>query len=54
MIKINNLQFGYKNNENILNDINLEIEEGTTFAVIGKNGSRKINISKTSFRISNS
>lgn len=45
MIKINNLEFKYKNDKNVLNNINLEIEEGTTIAIIGKNGSRKIYIS---------
>ena len=42
MIKINNLDFSYKRNKKVLNNINLEINDNEMIAVIGKNGSRKI------------
>lgn len=45
MIKLQNVNFRYKNNKNILDNINLEIKEGEFVSVIGKNGSRKINFS---------
>jgi len=40
MIKLENVNFGYKNGKDILKDINLEINEGEFISVIGKNGSR--------------
>ena len=45
MIKLKNVNFGYNKEKNILNDINLEINEGDFISIIGKNGSRKINFS---------
>ena len=42
MIKLQNVNFKYKNGKEILKDINLEIKEGEFISIIGKNGSRKI------------
>ena len=44
MIKLENVNFKYKNGKEVLKNINSEIQEGEFIAVIGKNGSRKINI----------
>ncbi len=44
MIKLKEVNFKYKNGKEVLKNINLEIQEGEFVAVIGKNGSRKINI----------
>lgn len=44
MIKLEEVNFKYKNGIEVLKNINLEIQEGEFVAVIGKNGSRKINI----------
>ena len=46
MIKIQNVSFKYKEGETILNNINLEIEEGEIVAIVGKNGSGKSTIGK--------
>ena len=40
MIKLENVYFKYKNDKDILKDINLEINEGEFISIIGKNGSR--------------
>lgn len=45
MIKINSLSFKYKNSEDVLKDINLEVNDGDFITVVGKNGSRQINFS---------
>lgn len=42
MIKLEGVNFKYKNGNEILRNINLEIHEGEFVAIIGKNGSRKI------------
>ncbi len=39
MIKIENVSFKYKN-ENVIENANLEIQEGEFVSIIGKNGSR--------------
>ncbi len=44
MIKLENVSFKYKNEKEILKNINLKIKEGEFISVIGKNGSRKVNI----------
>ncbi len=44
MIKLEEVNFKYKNGIEVLKNINLEIQEGEFVAVIGKNGSRKIDI----------
>lgn len=50
MIKLENVSFKYKKGKEILEDINLEIQEGECISIIGKNGSRKINYWKTNSR----
>lgn len=40
MIKIKDVSFKYKNGEEVLENINLEINEGECISIIGKNGSR--------------
>lgn len=40
MIKLENVSFKYKNEKEVLKDINLEINEGEFISIIGKNGSR--------------
>lgn len=46
MIKIENLNFKYKREENILKNINLDIKEGECIAIVGKNGSGKSTFAK--------
>lgn len=41
MIKVENLDYKYKSGENVLENINLEIQEGEIVSIIGKNGSGK-------------
>lgn len=41
MIKIENLDYKYKSGDNVLENINLEIQEGEIISIIGKNGSGK-------------
>ena len=42
MIKLENVYFKYKNEKDVLKDINLEVKEGEFVSIIGKNGSRQI------------
>ncbi len=42
MIKLENVNFRYKNGKDILKDINMEINEGEFISIIGKNGSREV------------
>lgn len=51
MIKLESVNFGYKNNKDILQNINLEIKDGEFVSIIGKNGSRKIYFGKTYLRL---
>lgn len=44
-IKVENLYFGY-NNKNILENINLEFEQGHMYALLGRNGSGKTTLLK--------
>lgn len=46
MIKISELSFKYKNSNEILRNINLEIQEGETIAIVGENGSGKSTLAK--------
>ena len=46
MIKICDLSFKYKNSNEILKNINLEIQEGETIAIVGENGSGKSTLAK--------
>ncbi len=46
MIKIENVDFKYKNNDYILKNINLNINEGECISIIGKNGAGKSSIAK--------
>ena len=46
MIKLENVSFKYKNEKEVLKDINLEIKEGEFISIIGRNGSRKIHFGK--------
>lgn len=46
MIKINNLSFAYKNNEQVINDVSLEINKGEFVCILGHNGSGKSTLAK--------
>lgn len=46
MIKIQNLDFKYKNSKKILNNINIEIRDGEIIAIVGKNGIGKSTLGK--------
>lgn len=46
MIKIRNLSFKYKNSSEILKNINFEIQEGQSIAIVGENGSGKSTLAK--------
>lgn len=46
MIKIENLNFKYKNGNQILNDINLKIDDGEILSIIGNNGAGKSTLLK--------
>jgi len=46
MIKIENLNFKYKNEDYILKDINYEINQGECICIVGKNGSGKSTFAK--------
>jgi len=44
MIKLENVYFKYRNGENILENINLEIKDGEFISIVGKNGTGKSTI----------
>ena len=46
MIKIQDLNFKYKNGKEVLNNINLDINEGECICIIGKNGSGKSTLAR--------
>ena len=46
MININNVSYKYKNRDEVLKNINLEIKEGEFVVVVGKNGSGKSTFGK--------
>lgn len=45
-IEFNNVSFGYNEDENILEDININIEPGQTVAIVGQTGSGKTSLVK--------
>ena len=53
MIKLENVGFKFKNEKEVLKNINLEIKEGEFISIIGKNGSREIYSCKSNVRIRN-
>ena len=46
MIELNELQFGYKKNKFVINNINLSIEKGYIHGLLGKNGTGKTTLLK--------
>lgn len=46
MIEVNNVSYKYKNGNEVLSDININIKEGEFVAIIGKNGSGKSTLTK--------
>ena len=47
MIKLENVSFKYKNSENkVLDNLNLEVQDGELIAIVGENGSGKSTIGK--------
>ncbi len=46
MIKLENVTYRYKKNNNVLNNINLTIKDKETIAIVGKNGSGKSTLGK--------
>lgn len=46
MITINNLNFGYRKNRKLFSDLNLELETGRIYGLLGKNGSGKTTLMK--------
>ena len=45
-MEIKNLNFGYGNDKNILNNINIQVEEGKFTCIVGENGSGKSTLLK--------
>ena len=46
LVEIKNLNFGYGNDKNILNNINIKVEEGKFTCIVGENGSGKSTLLK--------
>jgi len=46
MIKLQNVDFKYKNSDYVLKNVNLDINEGECISIIGKNGAGKSSITK--------
>ena len=46
MIKLKNIQFGYVKNHNIFDDVNLTMEPGHIYGLLGKNGAGKTTLLK--------
>ena len=46
MINIEGLSYKYKNGEKVIENLNLEIQEGEVVSIIGKNGSGKSTLAK--------
>jgi energy-coupling factor transport system ATP-binding protein len=53
ILKIEKLSAGYKKNKRILKEINLTINEGDFFALVGGNGSGKSTLSKVILKLAN-
>ena len=41
IVSINNLSISFKNNQKVVNSINLDIPKGKTVAIVGESGSGK-------------
>ena len=46
MIKISNLSFGYKKKSELFSDLNIELEAGNIYGLLGKNGAGKTTLLK--------
>lgn len=46
MIQAQNVSYKYKNGEQVLEEINIQIQEGETVCIIGKNGSGKSTLAR--------
>ncbi len=46
MIEIKNLNFGYKKNKKLFSELNLKLEKGKVYGLLGKNGSGKTSLLK--------
>jgi len=46
MIEVKDLSYNYKNKEQVLENINLNINEGEVVSIIGKNGSGKSTLAR--------
>jgi ABC-2 type transport system ATP-binding protein len=46
MVAINNLDFGYRKNKKLFSELNLELETGRIYGLLGKNGSGKTTLMK--------
>ncbi len=46
MIKINNLTFGYKKNQNLFRELNLNLQSGSIYGLFGMNGAGKTTLLK--------
>ena len=45
-IRLNNINFAYRGNEKLLNDINLEILNGQCFVIVGESGCGKSTLTR--------
>lgn len=51
MLKVNNLKFSYTKNDYILDGVNLKLDEGKIYILLGKNGAGKTTLLKCLFGI---
>lgn len=49
MIEIKNVSYKYKDEKNVLNNINIDIQDGEVIGIIRKKWFRKVNSCKTNF-----